>query len=224
MKFFSIPNLSSNSTVEFDKPWEWKPPEPPPYPTSQDTYNDFMRWRMSPTTQHAFLSTYEGTSAGVRVTGGQNGNRPFQLHGLMVDYDSKSPDQMAEHVKKTAPVPYLPQWLVHTARDHSRLVWFFERPLMLASDELAKLFLKKAVKELKLAKWAAGFDADAFGDPTKYYEIGKRWEPLFVDAVIPAALTEAWLLDAVGKVQLNKEQTLNYKIQMEDLSEPPRTR
>ena len=213
--FYSIKNLVESVATEIEKPWDYKPRKEVPYPTNKDGKNDFINWANKFDTEHAFLSMYEGMSDGVRVTAD---NAPFQMHGIIADYDSLSPTDMAAHINKVAPVTHMPQWLVHTVSGNSRLVWLFERPVMLASEDLIKRFLIQINKELKLAKWAAGFDVDAFGDPKRYYEIGKSWEPLHKDKRLPKGLLESWLLKAATTVKFNKEQTLKYKIPMEDLS------
>jgi hypothetical protein len=214
--FYSIKNLSDSVAEPMEKPWEFKAGDVP-YPTNADGKNAFIDWAAGYTTEHSFLSMFEGMSAEVRVTDGA-GNQPFQLHGIIADYDSKSPKEMAEHIKASAPVHYLPQWLVHTASGNSRLVWLFERPIPLASAELTKKFLAHVSKELKLGKWAAGLDVDAYGSPNKYYEVGKKWEPLYPDKNISRNLLEAWLLKSAEGLRFNKDQTLRYKIPFEDLT------
>lgn len=216
--FFSIKNLIDSVAAPMEKPWEYQPKKKVPYPTNPSQKNDFFAWGSKGTTEHAYLSMYEGMSDGVRVTNGRDGNNPFQLHGLIVDYDAKRPADMLAQLKDHTPVALLPRWLVHTSSGNSRLIWMFERPLMLASDQLIRKFLATVSKELKLIKWSGGFDTDAFGDPTRYYEIGKQWEEIFKGAYIPAATLEAWLLKAADGIQFNKEQTLRYKIPFEDLS------
>jgi hypothetical protein len=218
MSFFKLKNLSDSVADPMEKPWDYEPTCEVEYPTKPEDVATFKQWGAKCTTDHAYLSMYEGLSVGVRVTKGPDGNHPFRLHGLIVDYDSKSPAGMKEHIQKNTPSAILPRWLVHTASGNSRLVWMFERPLMLASHTLTRKFLALVSKELKLVKWAGGFDADAFGDPTRYFEIGKQWEKLFDDAIIPTSMTEAWLLKAAEDVRLDEDKTLRYKIPFADLS------
>ena len=218
MKFFSLSNLSGAAVEILEKPWEFEPKGRVPYPTSTHTKDEFTAWCQHPTTEHAFLSAFEGMSSLVRVSDGSDGNHVFQMHGVIADYDSKAPDALREHIMNSPPSAFLPQWLVTTARGNSRLVWFFERPVMLSSPDLTKKFLAAINKELKLSKWAAGMDVDAYANPQLYYEIGKHWEPLFPKKFISSALLELWLIKAADKTKLDDKKTLKYMIPMEDLS------
>jgi hypothetical protein len=213
--FYSLKNLSDSVTVALEKPWEWQPGSTVPYPTNADGKNDFIHWGHDFQTDHAFIAAFEGMSDGVRVT---KDNPVFQMHAIIADYDGRAPKDMADYVKQSMPTGYHPQYLVHTATGNSRLVWLFEKPITIANEDLLKKFLAQINKELKLVKWAPGFDVDAYRDPKRYYEIGKSWEPLYPDKRIASSLLEAWLLKSSDGLRFNKDQTLRYKIPMEDLS------
>lgn len=209
--FYSIPNLRSSAAVELPAPWDYKPTCQPPYGDKVK----LIAWSQDFATQHAFISTYEAMSQGVRVT--TVDNPPFKLHGFIVDYDGKSPEGILEFLKTKPACEFLPNYLVETASGNNRLIWIFERPLLLASLKQIKEFLKTANKHLKLPKWLPGLDTEAFGSPDRYYEIGKAWHPVFPEARIPAGIIELWLLKASASLKFDEKQ-FDYKIPIEALA------
>ncbi len=216
--FFSLANLSALTVEPMEKPWEFTATEEVPYPTSPETKKVFEAWQHAHTTKHAFISMFEGVTAGVRVaTSKHSGNPAFRLHGIIADYDSKAPEALLAHVKKHAPCALLPQWLCRTKSGNSRLIWFFEQPLMLANTDQTKKFLAQVIKELKLTKWAAGFDVDAFNE-TQYFEVGRDWQEVFPGEVIPSAMLEAWIIKASQGIQFDKNKSVRYSIPLNDLS------
>jgi hypothetical protein len=215
--FFSLDNLRGNAVTQIEKPQDIVLKDVP-YPTKAEDKNKFITWCNAPTTKHYFISMFEGMSPDLRTTKGENGNPVFTMHGVIADYDSKTFDEMKNHVMKTCPSHYLPTHLSHTMSGNCRLIWQFETPLILASETLAKKVLVVIMKEMAISKWAAGLDTGAFSDPSQYYEIGTKWEELYPDDHIPCGITESWLLEAAKSYDFTNKK-INYEIPLDDVSE-----
>ena len=93
MRFFSLPNLSSQDITEAD-PREVKR-------LDFETKEEFRAWCNDIKTNHCFYSHTEALTPSLRVT---VSNTPFYLHGFTADYDSEISQSVAIClVSKNAP-------------------------------------------------------------------------------------------------------------------------
>lgn len=189
---YAIPNLTS-STAFTVKPWEYQVDIPAKALKSKA---DYTAWTQAPTTKNCHFSAFEGLDPMRRVSAD---NPAVQLHGLVADYDAKCTREMILEIITGSPTEFVPNWGSNTFSGNGRLVWLFEQPVNLPSQELTVAFLKLVSRKLKLTKFLPGFD-ECFFDPSQYYDKGRDWIPLSGDPV-PVNVVWQWAYEAGGKVK-----------------------
>ncbi len=197
--FFTLPNLSAHSVQPIEAPWSLQLTKPPF--ASKD---DFRLWCNSSSTNHAFISGVEGVQTSLRVS---ELNPPARMHGLILDYDAVPPGDPAQMILLNAPSGLRPAWVSRTFSGHCRVLYRFESPVPLFNSvDLAKEFLKKVARELKVAKLLPGFEREAMMDPGKHYELGDHWTPVGDGtSVIPTNELLAWVTEASRKHKWDKD-------------------
>ena len=186
--YFAIPNLASDFVSEVT-PWEYKSTLPP----SLDKGSALRVWQ-SNTTKHCFISRFEGTFKVQRIN--SVNNIPCMMHGLIVDYDGNIAQKSLETITSLTPYEVLPSFHCRTQSGKARLFWDFERPIRVPNNTaLMKAFLQKISKYLKLNRWLAGFDSDAFLNPNQYYEVGREWTRVSEKAIRTDTLWQ-WMYEA----------------------------
>jgi hypothetical protein len=199
--FFSVPNVSATEAKPVERPWDLAMPGYPEH-IDKGTKLDFRAWCAAGTTKHTFLSMYEGMSAGVRVS---EENPPQMCHGVIVDYDASgfSVEEVVRAVENKPAAQFHPSWLVVTFSGNYRLVWEFERPVVISNLKLAQEFQKQARAELKVIKWINALD-EVIKVPQQYYELGRKWIALKGSAKIPAGYVWSWASKAARNLVLAK--------------------
>lgn len=211
--FYAIPNMRASTAFEVPAPWDLKTKTPPDYTKPKE---DVVAWGQRFETEHAYISAFEGTSAGVRVT--QDGNPAYQMHGLIVDYDAPLPANPVEHIKTRRQCEYMPTHLVTTSSGQGRLVWQFEKPLLWANKTHHAAFMKLLLKNLKLNRWLGGLDTQALAQWWTYYELGKQWDVVDESARIPSSILTLWFFQTAEGVKFDDSKKITYNIPDEDLA------
>lgn len=217
--FYSIANLVAQSAAPMEKPWEFRPTR------AHDTFagkDEFRAWCAEAGTRHSFISAVEGMAPLVRVSF-DGGNPPFKMHGLVVDYDSPVSAEIIAKCQSRPQSEFLPEWFAETFSGNARLVWIFERPLLISTKAQIAAFAVIVRKKLSLSKWLAGLDTEALGDPCRYYEVGKNWQQLNPNARIPFDLLSLWLYEASKKLPLASGGP-DYKIPLERIDQEVQAR
>ena len=177
-KFYSLQNLSSTDTQQLS-PWEF---DAKPFSTANSV--TYKAWRKLPTTQHCFYSLIGGQSPVMRIS---DANEPREILGLVADYDAAITDEELEAGLTRSDQFYRPNLVHRTPLSGGvRLIWFFDRGLLLPSMDVAKRFLKAAEKKLHARALLPGLDEAAFVNPALYYDVGHSWGEAG-QAVIPWA-------------------------------------
>jgi len=212
--FFYIPNVASQSAKKIERPWEVALPA---YPAeiSAGPKDKFREWCALPTTSHYFLSMFEGIAPESRISDedkgtARDGNAPQYCHGVIVDYDSDSfaglEVELAIIKRKPAHPVHRPQWLVTTFSNKYRLVWTFERPVVIGDYRLAREFQKIVRAEIKAKNWLKGMD-EVIRRPGQYYEIGRKWTDTGIGKPIDSGYVWAWASRAARNLVLAKSET-----------------
>jgi hypothetical protein len=213
MKLFAIPNLSASSAEEV-QPWEFKPSKES---QSKKDKPSFIEWGQHPGTRHCYFSAFEGTIPSLRVN--VNDNPPVYLHGFVADYDTEITENMWDTLPSRCKMEFLPAWGSSTFSKGARLVWEFEKPLLLTNWAVTKIFLKLAAKKMNLKSLLPGFDEAFCSKPDQYYEVGRDWRHLSSD-VVPEQLLWAWVSQA-GDGHQEKAQV---KIPIEEVAKEVQNR
>jgi hypothetical protein len=208
--YYSLNNLSGTATTELEKPWEYTASKIPESVTNKREYGS---WTLDNGTVHAFISAVEGSSPGLRVS---KENPAYKVHGFIVDYDASVTPAMLQGVLAKPPSEFKPRYAYTTFSGGARLIFTFERPLLISSTEQYKRLAAYAAKTLKLTKWLPGFDAPAFGKVSQHYEIGKDYMDMF-DQDIPAANLNLWLYEVSKDIKLSTD--VEYTIPMDRVAE-----
>ncbi len=209
--FFSVPNLSRLEVTEIEEPWKLPAFQ---WPSGVTKENVKGIWTNSET-KHYFLSAFEGITKSVRIAK-DAANPPRLMHGLIADYDTRTEESAFASLSK-APYPsdYPPAWGVSTFSGNARLVWVFEKPVLLANETQATKFLPMLVRKLGLDRWLPGLDTKAISNPAQYYELGRKWFPMCTTALVPKSSLDMWLFEASKKVSLFGPSDKRYDIPFE---------
>jgi hypothetical protein len=167
--FFKLANLGSMAVDPIDAPWDLKLETP----AEISTKAEYQSWCLNPATKHAFVSAFEGLSPVIKI--GKE-NPPVKMHGLIIDYDTRSvtPDRLRELADKPV-CEWIPSYGSISFRKGGRLYWEFERPVPVSSGIQAKKFLERLCKELKVNNWLPGYDQGATLNIGQYYEAGREF-------------------------------------------------
>lgn len=211
--FYAIPNSVAMSAFALPEPWNFVSQ---PLPATVVDKTTHRQWCGELTTQHAFISAFEGLDPRSRVSY-DAGNPPFKMHGLVIDYDAEVTQSHIDSRKLKIPSEFKPTHVSRTYSGNARVVWQFEKPVLLASKAQYKKFAIELNRHLKLSSWFAGFETASFSDAAHYYEIGTNWQPMFPDYRIPSNLLELWLYES-GKDIPIVEDAPQYAIPFEALA------
>lgn len=208
--FFSLPNLSAQVVREMEHPEDYR--------YKGDIPNldkaGFNKWSYSLTTEHSYLSMMEGMSPHARVNGSDN--PVFRMHGVVADYDQISLEFMKQILVECPPSEFMPKWFTKTRSGNCRLIWVFEKPIPIMSQEHWKRFMRKLNSEFQFIKWHSGLDEGALGTVSRYFEHGSDWEQLPQGKEISANVLMAWAYETGVRVKMAPRNTV--EIPIEDVS------
>lgn len=189
---FILKNLVS-SAITRGEPWTFKG-EVPPEVREDKVKRD--AWINNVDTQWNVYSMIEGLNENVRIsltnTVAREGNPPRVLHGFAADYDAKIPDSMVfEEIKKFV---FKPRWFERTLSGNVRLVWFFEKPMLVPSAKFLTEFFTKVLEYFPADKLLPAFDKPAWTNPTRYYTNSGEWIEFKDAKPIPTERVQGWLV------------------------------
>lgn len=197
MPFHFIKNITAQTSEEC-VPWESTATRP-----AFASKDEFRAWCNHPETDHAFISAVEGRTPGIRVS---EVNPPVRMSGLVLDYDAVPPQSPELMLLTNAPTDLRPAWVSRTFSGHCRVLYKFATPVPLFTPDIAKAFLQRVQRELKLKKLLPGFEAESLLELHKYYEIGTDWTAVGDgSSTISENLLLSWLAEASRKHQWEKE-------------------
>jgi len=191
--FFALKNLATIAT-EPCVPWEVSLPFPEKCIKDKKARS---AWMMNPETHYNAFNSFEGLNSNQRIKGspGEDGNPPRYHHALIIDIDY--PLSEVEVRAAIDRMKIQPNWLERSLSDNWRMVWIFERPVIMASYEFAVLWLS-TIEQIIQFRQVAGVDEGALLAPERYYTNGCKWEHLH-DAPVPYALLLGLLQEVSAK-------------------------
>lgn len=170
-----LANLSSSEVFSGDLPWGFVSLGSVPVPAFEDK-GARDRWINTPTTSFSVYTLYEGTQKNLRLRGARAGgddNPPLLMHGLAIDYDCPMTVRDVENGLH-ALGEMLPNFFEQTLSGNGRLVWLFEKPLLLPNRRFLVKLLETLDQILPFRKYA-GLDEAAYKAPERYFTNGCRW-------------------------------------------------
>lgn len=195
--FNCIKNLSAVQVTPLENPQDsWAEF---PLPKEVSTKEKFKKFCKDPATEHCFISLVEGDSPNTRVN---KENEPRYIKGIIADYDTPiSEDELQEYLDKEPPSPYLPLFLTNSfSTGKHRMVWAFERPILVANKKHAYALNKLLATRLKLKTWLPGFDEGAL-KPDQYFEVGTEWVPMGREKV-PTEVVLGWVAHSAKSINV----------------------
>lgn len=196
LPFFCAANLV-DPTLAPGVPWEFL----------KDEKDNWLKKMSKPQRRKALLdvrtrwnvySAIRGQVATLRVS---TDNPAREVNALVCDYDMPIDiAQACANVNGVAP-GRRPSWLEVSLSGKARLIWLFECPVLVPSNEFCQEFLKDLVNDLKAPILLAGYDA-ASVKPAEVWSNGGVWLSLDDPEVPPAMLSKAYLFGvacAAGK-------------------------
>jgi hypothetical protein len=186
-----LKNLSSVSTFE-GIPWEFdRAPAVPPMCLTDKAARTV--WANDPKTDFQFYSGFVAVNENGRVSdkaGSEEGNPPREMHAAVMDYDAKFTEQEIDSA--IARMAIKPNWVERSLSGNARLVWLFERPIILPSQNFTT-FLLQHLSELLPIGELSNLDKPAAESASRYYANGCNWRRLH-DIPVGWARITGWLL------------------------------
>src|SRR6185369_15165554 len=133
---FAIPNLVSTEIFRC-VPWEFTDRAAvPPRALTDKAFR--THWMQQPSTKYQAYSLFEGLNAGLRLKGpssADEGNPPKWMYGFAADYDLKLSAEEVHMAIARMPEHLRPTYYEVSLSGNARLVWLFEKPILLHSYE-----------------------------------------------------------------------------------------
>lgn len=167
MKCFSVVNLTKQDMVEC-VPWEFTPGVQPSDRIRQDKQSR-QEWYRTGNTEWQFYTPVEPANPRQRPS---KDNPAKYLHGIVADYDLPLTNERA--FEAFDDLKFKPSRLERSLGGNLRLVWEFERPVLVESDKFCNAFLIDAKKWLNVDA-LPGLDEGAFEDCNRLYCNGGQW-------------------------------------------------
>ncbi len=198
-------NLRSSEVFDGVAPWDFSDLSAVPLSCFGDkAIRD--TWVNNPELQYNVYTLYEGVQSNLRLRGdkpGVEGNPPCKVSGFALDYDV--PMTLSEVKEKlTRFGGRAPTWFEQTLSGHVRLVWMFERPILLPSRRFALLLIQK-INEFIPVDRIPGLDKSSLEAPERYFTNGARWTQIS-SKPLSAALVQGWVISASEKFDWNTKE------------------
>jgi hypothetical protein len=210
LKFFSVPNFVRLEATVVEEPWAL----PAMVWPEGSTKESMTALCANAELKHHFISTFEGVTGSIKI-GKDASNPPYQMWGLIADYDVPVKEESFAALVAKPPREFPPAWGVTTFRNHARLVWLFEAPIRIANPSQLTKLLPLLAKRLGLDAWLPGLDTKALTNPSQYYELGRKWIPMTPSARVPKATLDLWTFEASKHVSLFGPTDKRYDIPFE---------
>jgi hypothetical protein len=195
MRYFALENLSSLNVAECDPPSMQDLAYYPP------TKNEFRVWCHQKSTKWCFFSAVEAIDPHGRVT---MHNPPFKMWGLVVDFDAVVEQGMIDLIAENGASGLLPRWTSRTYSGKRRVVWEFERPVLVDNEEITDRFLSMLAKELNIRNILPNPDPASY-KRSQYFERGREWQEIPGHNPVPTTLLEFLFVKAATAQQIKSD-------------------
>lgn len=174
LPFLTAKNIVDKELIE-SFPWDFAP-NADRLAAMRSKKKDARRVVMvTPGTEWQIYTTVVGEAKNQRVNAKQN--PPRALRGLSVDYDAQLNLDAVVGLINQMPEAFHPQFLEITLGKKNRLVWVFERELLVPGFEYCSMAMRAFVERMGLETLLPGFD-EASTKPGEVWTNGGEWYEL----------------------------------------------
>jgi hypothetical protein len=214
MKTFYAQNLASSDVEPMPcNPWDTTHNG---YPSHVKTKDDYDKWVRDKATEHCFFSAFEGVNPHRRIS---LENPARWMHGLVADYDAKlDPNFSLQEILDRCNPEALPAAVSRTFSGNARLVWEFDKPVLVDCPEATKALMKEIAKKFKVAALLPGLDECTFRN-NQLFEIGHSWVPVPGNPSVSETVLGDLLVKACERVDWNKVANSDLEIPIEKIAD-----
>lgn len=167
----------------------------------------------NPKTEWSIYSGVGGVAPNLRVS---DENPPSRLRAIVADYDIRmSLDAVCKFLDDAKPT-YMPTFAEKTISGNARLVWMFERELLLADMAHAKAVIEAFAQELKISTILPGFDNHSLS-PAEVWTNGCEWAE-FESNPIPWNNIFGILCRAAKKTNFGSDPEIPYEVLLDEIN------
>jgi len=153
-KFFVCPNVGTMALSE-GEPWSFNPPAEELENVRKMAKTKRRQWALDSSTAWNVYTPVRAQDETHRST---KDNPPYALRGFVADYDLQIPLEDVEKYVGQMPENFRPQKVEVSLSKRIRLVWIFERELLIPSTAFAGAFLKDFATRTGLRTALPGYD------------------------------------------------------------------
>lgn len=205
-QFFALPNLVSDQCTPC-VPWQFSKPVPDGV-AGKENKKARDKWISDCTTSWQVYSAIEGINPNIRVSeakGGNEGNQPIKIHSFVADIDAPvSEDELAAGIARLCEL--VPNYYERTLSGNARLLWLFEKPVLVPNSKFATEFLRLALQRGRFEQVAAALDKPAWESPNRYWTNSGEWRVIDADRRVPYSLLQGWLVETSEKHAWKKDR------------------
>ena len=203
--FFLAPNLAVRQLVE-GAPWDFSASAAHLDALRKAPKTERRKHLLKSSTHWQIYSAVRAMDAGSIVSAE---NQAYGVRGFVADYDLKQPIDAIVGLVNQIPEAFQPQFLEITLGGKARLVWVFEREILVNDSPFCERLWKEFARRSGAENALAGFDAASF-KPSERWTNGGEWytlakTPIAADLVVGCAIEagKALTRDARGDIALD---------------------
>lgn len=169
LKFLCAANLTEKTLIE-GEPWNFLvPSDTNPMKKLQKTERRLVM--LKPTTAWNVYTSVKGVNPSARIS---KENPPQQANGYVADYDMvSSPDDVMKYVNQGTEIKR-PNFIEISLSGKIRLIWVFEKPILIPNTAFYHAFIEKLVEQLNIPTLLPGYDKNS-EKPTEMWTNGGTW-------------------------------------------------
>ncbi len=170
LKFVVFKNLAVRQGG-FGEPWKFEPPPALLAQLKLTKKEERARVLSKEEFEWCVYSPVIGLVPTERVS---NENEAVALHGVVADYDIALPLESVKITLRNVPIERRPTFLELSLSNRFRLVWMFERPILINGNRVATRFIELFFEFVNAKSLLAAFDP-ASVRPTQVWTNGGQW-------------------------------------------------
>lgn len=206
LPFYIQPNLVSDEGLSEGYPWEFKPSETELAAMRALPKATRRALMLKKSTEWNIYTGIEAVNPSLRIT---RTNPPRALNYLVIDFDTRVPlAQILEFIK---PLKYKPNKIEISLSGKSRLIWFYERPILVTSSAHAQRIQEHFVRQMSLHTLLPGYDSASI-KPAEMWTNGGEWHDVH-DEPLPWDYLFGMIVTASRQMEFGNQEIPLEKLQ-----------